>query len=116
MAATQGTAIFYGTRSQRSYIVDVYLSDTVNTPVNWSAGGAALATTPETWTPPEDVVLNDISVVTGATQTRLQVLRDQSPIEGGVLAHALHLNTLAKRPVLNIGFRAHSTIALIQLA
>ena len=116
MAATQGTAIFYGSRSQRSYVVDIYLGDTVDTPVNWSAGGAAAATTPESWTPPEDVVLRDISIVTGYAQTRLQLLRDQSPIQGGTLAHALHLNTLSNRPVLNIGFRAHSLIAAIQLA
>ncbi len=115
MAATQGTAIFYGEKSKLSYIKDVYLSDTANTAVNWSTGGAALATTPETWSPPEDVVLADFSVVTGAAQTRLQILRDQSP-EGSVLAHALHLNTLASRPKLSIGFRAHSSIALIQLA
>ena len=114
MAATQGTAIFKG-KSGKTYIVDVYLGDTVDTPVNWSAGGAAAATTPETWTPPEDVVLTDFSVVTGYAQTRLQLLRDQSPM-GDVLAHALHLNTLANRPKLAMGFRAHSTIALIQLA
>ena len=114
MAATQGTAIFIGA-SGKSHIIDIFLSDTVNTAVNWSTGGAALATTPETWTPPEDVRLVDLSIVTGAAQTRLQVLRNQAPT-GDVLAHSLFLNTLAKRPGLNVGFRAFSTIALIQLA
>ena len=115
MAATQGTAVFYGVRSKKSYVVDMYLSDTVNTGVNFSTGGAALATTPEYWMAPEDVILGDISVVTGAAQTRLQVLRDNTP-EGSVLAHALHLSTLASRLRLSIGFRRGSTMGLIQLA
>ena len=115
MAATQGTAIFIGRKSKKSYAVDVFLSDTVNTPVNWSVGGAALATTPETWTPPEDVVLVDLAIVTGAAQTRLQVVRNQAPT-GDVLAHSIYLNTLAKRPPLAIGFPVGGTIALIQLA
>lgn len=115
MAATAGTAIFIGHRTGRTYVKDLYLSDTVNTAVRWDTGAGASATSPEKWTPPESVSLVDLSVVTGAAQTKLQVVANANP-SGDMLRHTLQLNTLALRPKLNIPFYAGTEIAFIQLA
>jgi hypothetical protein len=115
MAATNGTMIFVGARSRKTYVVDVYLSDTVNTAINWDDGGGASATTPTEWIPPEPVLLIDWSVVTGAAQTKLQITRANRPT-GDHLRHTLHLNTLAFRPRLTIGFPAGQPIRAIQRA
>ena len=115
MAATAGTAIFQGVNSPRKYIKDLYFSDTVNTKLNWDDGAGASATSLEYWTPPENVYLVDLSVVTGAAQTRLQAARDGIPT-GDMLRHAIHLNTLAYRPVCKIPFGRGQRISLTQLA
>ena len=113
MAATNGTAIFQGSR--KTHIVDLYLSDTVNTPINWDGGAGASATSPEYWSPPEGVVLRDVSIVTGAAQTKLQLIVNGRPT-GDMLRQTLHLNTLALRPPLSIPFPAGCQISALQLA
>lgn len=114
MAATAGSAIFTG-KSGMTYSKDIYLSDTVNTPINWDAGVGAAATSPAAWRCPEDVLLTDVAIVTGAAQTKLQVTRNGVP-NGNALRHTLHLNTLNNRPNLRIPFNAGDDIGAIQLA
>ena len=114
MAATQGTMTFIG-RSGKTYIKDVYLSDTVNTPINFDGGIGASATSPLEVTFPEEVILKDVALVTGAAQTKLQLARGGVPT-GDMLRHTLHLNTLAFRPALRIGVRAGVRLTAIQLA
>lgn len=115
MAATEGTAVFIGRNSGRTYVKDVYLGDTVDTPVNFDSGGGASATSKDEVSFPEDVYLADMAVVTGATQTKLHVTRD-GVSTGNFLRQTLHLNTLAARPALRIPFRARESIQMLQLA
>jgi hypothetical protein len=115
MAATVGTAIFVGEQSGLTYVVDIYLSDTVNTNVNFDEGVGAAVTTRQYWIPPEAVRLVDVSLVTGAAQTRLQLKQNGIPV-GSILRHNIHLNTLALRPKLNIRFSAGMQVAITQLA
>ena len=114
MAATQGTVTFVG-QSGRTYIKDLYLSDTVNTPANWDGGAGASATSPETVSIPEPCFLSDVSVVTGAAQTKLQLIRNGSGT-GDFLRHSLHLNTLPLRPALRVPFAAMDQIGALQIA
>ena len=114
MAATAGTATFIG-RSGRTYTKDLYLSDTANGPVNFDSGGGAAAASAEFTTVPENCVLTDVAIVTGAAQTKLHVTRNGVGT-GNMLRHTLHLNTLAFRPQLRIPFLSGDQIALIQLA
>lgn len=115
MAATEGTAIFIGLQSRKTYVEDMYLSDTVNTVTNWNSGAGAAATSREHITFPEGVVLTDVAVVTGAAQTKLQIIVDGVPT-GQMLRQTLHLNTLAVRPPLRIPFGARQEISMMQLA
>ncbi|MBA7543927.1 hypothetical protein ES705_36271 [subsurface metagenome] len=114
MAATEGTATFIG-RSGRSYVKDMYLSDTVDTPVNFDSGGGASATSKDEVSFPEDVYLADLAVVTGAAQTKLHVLLDNTST-GNFLRHTLHLNTLAFRPQMRLPVRARQILSMIQIA
>jgi len=114
MAATNGSMIFVG-RSGFTYSKDIYQSDTVNTPINWDAGVGASATSPTTWRCPEDVLLTDYAVVTGAAQTKLQITQNGVP-NGNALRQSIHLNTLSNRPSLRIPFNKGDDIGALQLA
>ncbi len=114
MAATEGTAVFTG-RSGRTYVKDLYLDDVAGAPVNFDSGAGAAAASAEHTSLPEQCVLSDLAIVTGAAQTKLQVTRNGIST-GDMLRQTLHLNTLAFRPVLRIPFNPGDTIALLQLA
>jgi len=114
MAATEGTATFIGA-SGRSYTKDLYLGDTVDTPINFDSGAGASATSDDFADFPEPVYLADVAVVTGAAQTKLHVLRN-SVSTGNFLRHTLHLNTLAVRPNLRIPFNPRDRCTMIQIA
>ena len=115
MAATVGTAVFYGIASRRTYIKDLYLDDVAGAAVNWDSGSGAAAASEEFWTPPEPVVLRDMSIVTGAAQTKLQIVRNGIP-SGDMLRQSVQLNTLANRPTLNIPFNRGDRISALQIA
>ena len=115
MAATQGTAVFAGMQTGKNYNVDMYLDDVANAYVNWDGGAGAAAVSPDFWTPPENVMLVDVAVVTGAAQLKMQVIVGGRPT-GDTLRHTLQLNTLPLRPRLNIPVPAGQRIALVQLA
>lgn len=115
MAATNGTMIFVGLRTRKTYFVDIYLDDVADALVNFDGGSGATATSPEEWRPPETVVLTDIAIVTGAAQTKLQLTRNNQPT-GDMLRQTMHLNTLAFRPRIAIGFGAGATVRAIQKA
>lgn len=64
---------------------------------------------------PEAVSLYDVSVVTGIVDTaNLLILADFNPTAFSI-NWASHVNTLATRPALNIGFKAGTRIALQQV-
>lgn len=111
-----GTMLFRGMRSMRTYVKDVYVSDVAGALVNFDGGAGASASSPTEWTPPEPVILQDWSVVTGlADTTKLQIARNGIP-SGDMLRHAIHLTTLNNRPALTIGFRGGTRVTAIQQA
>jgi len=114
MAATTGTVIFRG-RSGRTYVKDLYLDDVAGAPANWDGGAGAAAASPETVTLPEQCYIEDVAIVTGAAQTKLQVTRNGNST-GDMLRQTLHLNTLAFRPHLRIPLNPGDVVAMIQLA
>ncbi len=115
MAATNGTAQFIGLRTRQTYTKDLYLSDAAGALVNWDSGAGASATSEQSWIAPEPVVLSDVAVVTGAAQTKLQLLRNGVP-SGDMLRQTVHLTTLANRPSLSILFTKGDKIGMIQIA
>ena len=80
MAATPqyGTMVLIGLRTQRVYNVDTYFSDVVDALSNFDGGGGAGATSPTSFTCPEDVLLQDFSIVTGMTDNFLDFRREMS--------------------------------------
>lgn len=115
-APEYATFTFMGLRTKKTYSVDAYYSDVADALINWDGGAGGSATSPDSWTAPEPVVLIDVAVVTGGTDTlKFQVLRNNAPV-GGFLRHTLFLNTLAKRAPLAIGFPQGSEIRCLQKA
>lgn len=100
----------------RIYNVDVYYSDVVDALINFDGGAGASATSPDSFTAPEAILLTDIAVVTGGTDTtKLQLLRGNQPT-GDFIRHVPHLTTNPNRPSLSLGFRAGTQIRAIQKA
>lgn len=115
VAAPQySTMTFVGLRTRKTYPIDVYLSDVNGALINFDGGAGASATSPQSWTPPEPVVLVDFAIVTGMTDTtKLQPTRGGATM-GIMLRYALHLSTLAQRPKLALGFAPGIDISAIQ--
>jgi len=108
--------VFIGTRSQRIYNTDCYFSDVADGLATFDAGGGASATSPTSWTAPEDVLLVDFSIVTGmADTTKIQVLRNNQPT-GDFLRYTQHLTTSAMRSPVRVGFARGTEVRAIQKA
>jgi hypothetical protein len=118
MAATPqyGSMTFIGLRTKRTYTKDIYLSDVAGALINFDGGSGAGASSPDSWTPREPVVLLDYAQVTGtADTTKIQITRDGVPT-GDILRYVPHLTTLNNRPKLRVPFGANAVIGAIQLA
>lgn len=117
MAATPqyGSMMFKGVQTGRTYVVDVYISDVLASPINWDNGSGATSTSLVYWKAPENVILYDFSVKTGLADTAtFYMTSDGSQVASSRIRHANFVNTIATRPALNIGFRAGSNIGAIQ--
>lgn len=117
VAAPQyGQYLFRGLRSGKTYTVDAYHSDVAAALVRFDAGAGSSSSSPTEWVAPEDVILEDYSIVTGMTDTtKAQLQRNNNPT-GDVLRYSLHLTTLALRPRIRIGFRIGQNFRATQLA
>lgn len=117
VAAPQyGTFTFVGMTTKRIYNVDAYYSDVADALVNFDGGGGAGTTSPTSFTAPEPLVLVDVSIVTGMTDTtKIQVLRNNQPT-GDFLRFTQHLTTSAQRSPVRLGFRQGVEIRAIQKA
>ena len=115
MAATPKAGVFYfrGLQSGATYAKSMLNEDVVNTLCRWDSGGGTPATTKgsDFCTFPEDVSLYDCSFVTGIVDTQnLRIMADYSPTNF-TINWATHVNSLANRPVLNIGFKRGTRIS-----
>jgi hypothetical protein len=115
-APQYGTFSFQGIATGRVYNVDAYFSDVADALVTFDAGAGASATSPTSFTAPENLLLFDQAIVTGMTDTtKIQILRGNQPT-GDFLRYSQHLTTSALRSPLRIGFRAGVEIRAIQKA
>lgn len=118
MAATPqyGSMVFRGLRSRRTYVKDIYISDVANANINFDDGNGASSTSESFWTPPEPVALVDFAMHTGtADTTAIRTTRNGIPT-GDTLRYAPHLDSIATRPRLTIGFNTGTKIAAKQIA
>lgn len=114
-APRYGTMMFKGVQTGRTYAVDVYISDVLAAQVTFDNGSGATSSSLVYWKAPENVILYDYSVATGLTDTtNLFLTSDGAQIPNSRLRHANFLNSLATRPVLNIGFKQGSNVGSIQ--
>ena len=88
----------------------------MNALVNFDSGGGASAASDTFYIAPENVMLEEMSLVTGLTDTTKLAVVSNSVQTGNRLRYANYLNTLATRMKINIPFRAGSKIGLIQEA
>jgi hypothetical protein len=117
VAAPQfGSMTFVGLASGKTYNVDIYHSDVVDGLINFDGGAGSSATSPDSWSAPEAVILSDYTIITGMTDTtKLQILKNNQPT-GGFLRFSLWLNTLQNRPALRLGYLAGQEIRCLQKA
>lgn len=118
MAATPqyGSMIFKGLTTQKTYSVDVYVSDVNGASINFDAGGGAGATSETFITFSEPVSLVDYAQVTGTADTEKIRLTAGGKPTAHVLRYVIHVSTIATRPALNIRFQAGSRISALQIS
>jgi len=108
-AATNYQLTFVG-KSGRTYGINGYTADTAGVINTFSANTAAVGGSLPYWVCPEDVMLQDFSIVTGMTQTT-QVLTENGAVKNGTLMNITsHLNTNSNRPKLALPFKAGTLI------
>lgn len=115
-APKSGTLSFIGVQTKRTYTIDIYISDVVAGNINFDSGAGASAASDLFWNAPENLVLKDLSIPTGLTDTIKINIVANNVSTGNRLRYANFLNTLAFRPVLNIPFRAGTKISAVQEA
>lgn len=111
---TYGTFSFTGRQSGRIYNVDAYLADVADSLVHFDGGGGASATSPTSFTAPEDLLLFDVALKTGPTVIfKLQVLRGNQPT-GDFLRLTAHLDTSPARSPIRLGFVRGTEVRAIE--
>lgn len=115
VAAPQSAVLFARGSSGMSYSIDMYISDVNAAPVRFDEGAGAGATSQTFWTPPEDITVEDVSIVTGLTDTTKMRLTINGEPKLQVTRYALHLTTLNNRPKLAWKISAGRRIGFIQL-
>ena len=113
-AAQNGILIFLG-RSGRTYPIDAYFSDAASALVTFNPSGLAVAGSLSYWRAPEAVTLIDAAIHTGMTQTGCVMTEDGATKNGSVIKYVPFLDSVARRPSLNIPFAAGALIGAIQL-
>ncbi|MCK5644775.1 MAG: hypothetical protein KAJ19_28505 [Gammaproteobacteria bacterium] len=109
-----GTFTFVGLRSQRIYNVDAYIADVADSLAHFDGGGGASATSPTSFTAPEDILLTDVSFKTGPTVIfKLQILRGNQAT-GDFLRLAAHLDTSPARSPVRLGFARGTEVRAIE--
>ncbi len=111
---TFGTFVFTGLRSQRIYNVDSYIADVADAQIHFDGGGGASATSPTSFTAPEDLLLVDVSFKTGPTViSKLQIQRGNQPT-GDFLRLTAHLDTSPARSPVRLGFSRGTEVRALE--
>lgn len=114
-AAPQSGTLFARGLTGNNYSVDIYISDVAGAPVRFDGGAGAGASSPDFYSFPEPVIVTDVSVVTGLTDTtKVRITANGAPTPS-ILRYALHLTTIATRPALSIKLRAGTRLGAIQI-
>jgi len=114
MAAQAGTLTCVGQNTGRTYSIDLYLPDAVATLVTFNPGGLAVSTSKESWKPPEDVRILDITVPAAPTAVGASFKADDAVINGGVIRWANQLESLPNRQPLKLIIQKGTDISLLQ--
>lgn len=104
--AASNLQVFLVGASGRTYALDGYQPDAVGGLVTMSASGLAGTSSPTSWRAPENCVLKDVSITTGATAVGITLSVNNAIVNGGQFRTANFLPTLATRPKINIPIRA----------
>lgn len=96
-------------------IVDLYCDDTATNPVRFDGGGGASATSPTSYTAPQNCMIADVILAAATGQTKTQVNRNNAAT-GDILRNSVHLASVATRPALRIPYNAGNLITMTQLA
>jgi hypothetical protein len=97
MAATNGTLILRG-QSGKTYSVDLYIPDAVDTSVTFNGSGLAAATSKEYWVAPEPCFIVDIVAVSTPTAVGAILTLDGAQYTNTCVRWANQLDSLATRP------------------
>jgi hypothetical protein len=109
--ATNYNMIFRGLKSGRTLSVSAYTADTAGAINTFGQGSALAASGGLNYVQfPEDVILEDVSIPTGMTQTHTFLTEAGVVRQGTILSHVVHVSTAANRPKLGIPFRAGALI------
>jgi hypothetical protein len=114
MAATpkQGVIRFTGA-SGKQYQYSLYNPDVANGFVTWATTSVAGSGSVNFITAPENMVLTDVSVVTGIVDTTALVLwLDDAPERNTIIQWADIVNTLQNRSFPRLGIRAGRKVQL----
>ena len=113
--ATTAVATFVGNQTGRTYAVSVYTADTAAYQNTFNPNGAAVATSPQFWRPPENVKLIDFAIATGTTQTTAFLQQDGATKAGSILSYVACLNTSASRQKLNLDFPNGCLVGIVTI-
>lgn len=121
MAATPKNAVFVflgvNGNPPKSYNIDAYFSDVDGAAVRFDSTGDGAGSDSDTfWMPPEPVLLIDVAITTGmADTTKAALVRNGIPT-GHTLRYVPHVDSVAKRPALSVGFLPGQRVGAVQRA
>jgi len=114
MAATAGTLVLIGKKTNRVFTVDIYIPDATGTKLGFNPSGLASTSSATTYRIPEDAYIVDISIGTAPTAVGAALTVDSAVVNGGAIRWANQLQTLANRLKQKIPVNSGSFIEYTQ--
>lgn len=113
MAATNGTLVLLGA-SGKTYSVDMYIPDAVDTQVTFNGSGLAASTANTYWSVPEACVIIDVVAAGTPTAVGAILTLDGAQYSNECVRWANQQNSLATRPPFKIPVRAGVQLGMLQ--
>ena len=114
MGATNATIVLVGARTGKTYSVDAYLPDAVNTLWTFNSSGAAVATSNSTYRAVEDMFVIDVSMGTAPTATGCVFTINGNIVAGGSLRYVNQMAALPNRVRLAIPVKSGDFLGATQ--